>query len=132
MCAAIVGAGLITTALESCGSAIPLYKATIDNYLIKVPLTSFTAQHKMVTVRNNKLSFDVLLIKLTDTAYRALYMKCTHRDNPLTANEKGLYCDAHGSAFDLEGNVTKEPAERPLKKFNTTVVENFVVIDLKS
>lgn len=132
ICGALATAGFITTVLESCGTSIPLYKATIDNYLINVPLSSFKENHKMITVRNNKLKYDVLLIKLSETEFRALYMKCTHRDNQLIVNDKGLFCDAHGSSFDLEGNVNKEPAERPLKKFTTTVADNFVVIDLKS
>jgi Rieske Fe-S protein len=86
----------------------------------------------MVLVRNPKLEFDILLIRINENSYNALLMKCTHQDNALTANKSGLYCSAHGSTFDLEGNVTKEPALTPLKKFKTEVSNSSVTINLGS
>jgi cytochrome b6-f complex iron-sulfur subunit len=59
-------------------------------------------------------------------------MKCTHQDNPLTVNSTGLYCTAHGSTFDLQGNVTKEPALHALKKYKTELNESSIVINTLS
>jgi Rieske Fe-S protein len=59
-------------------------------------------------------------------------MKCTHQDNPLTATQTGFFCSAHGSTFDLKGNVTKEPALRPLKKYTTEIKESSILINTKS
>jgi cytochrome b6-f complex iron-sulfur subunit len=43
-----------------------------------------------------------------------------------------LYCSAHGSTFDLQGNVTHEPASRPLKQYRTEKVNNEIIIYLQS
>lgn len=121
-------AGLITLGtLEAC-STLPLYKATLVNGKIDVP-ESTMAEGKPVIVRHKDLDFDVLLLK-NSNGYKALYMKCTHEDAPLVATESGLYCNMHGSAFNLEGAVTKEPATKPLASFETTVANNLITINI--
>jgi cytochrome b6-f complex iron-sulfur subunit len=57
-------------------------------------------------------------------------MKCTHQDQPLVSSGKSLYCNSHGSQFDLEGKVIKDPASRPLRKFVTAVEGEQVLIQL--
>ncbi len=59
-------------------------------------------------------------------------MKCTHRANPLTATKDGLYCPAHGSRFDLNGNVTEQPATEPLKQFKTSINQTSVIVNTNS
>jgi cytochrome b6-f complex iron-sulfur subunit len=46
----------------------------------------------------------------------ALSLVCTHLGCTLNVTDKGLSCPCHGSLFDLDGNVLKGPAERPLQK----------------
>jgi len=132
LCSAIVAGSFIATALNSCGTTMQIYKATVDNKLLNIPIASFKKKNKMLIVRSKELDFDILLIKVSESEYRALLMKCTHRENPLTANDKGLYCASHGSTFDLSGNVIKEPAIKPLKKFQTTISGNDIIINLNS
>lgn len=109
--------GWLTTQLSSC-APIPVIKAGNEKGIMTVPLASFTEKNKMVIVRDGQLEFDILVVKSVDR-FQALQMKCTHQDNPLTVNPSGLFCSAHGSTFDLNGNVTKEPALKPLKKYKT-------------
>jgi Rieske Fe-S protein len=59
-------------------------------------------------------------------------MKCTHQENALTATPEGLHCSAHGSSFDLEGRVTKEPALAPLQRFAVKLENDHLSINLKS
>jgi Rieske Fe-S protein len=131
LCLGIVGLSALTTQLAGC-APMPIYKGESVNGLITVPFTSFTETNKIVIVRNVHLDWDIVLVKVSDTEYQAVQMKCTHQDNPLTATQSGFFCSAHGSTFDLKGNVTKEPALRPLKKYVTEIKETAVLINTKS
>jgi Rieske Fe-S protein len=122
--------GWLTTQLSAC-TPIPVIKASDEKGTMTVPLSSFTEKNKMVIVRSGELEFDILVVKSAN-AYHALQMKCSHQDNPLTANASGLFCSAHGSTFDLEGNVTKEPALKPLKKYKTEWNASSVLIHTRS
>lgn len=132
-CKACAGAsvlGLLLTQMSAC-SSLPVYKTNLAAKTVDVPLTSF-AGSDLVIVRDMQTPFDILVVKKSDTEYNALYLKCTHRENPVSATKTGLYCPEHGSTFDLDGNVTKEPAPAPLKRFTTSLHEQAVTIDLGS
>lgn len=79
-----------------------------------------------------QVPYDILVVKKSDSDYNAIYMKCSHQENAVTATETGLFCSAHGSRFDLDGNVLKEPALQPLKKFKTEITGQTLVIDLNT
>lgn len=119
LCATVMAVGIVSSVITGCAS-LPIYKGAIDDRIINIPLTSF-AEGNMVIVRNNKLSADILIVKKSATESYALEMKCTHQDVGLSATTTGLYCTAHGSTFDIEGNVTKEPALKPLKRYKTEI-----------
>lgn len=132
-CTACLGTaflGFTFSQLTSC-SSLPIYKTNLSKKTVDVPLTSF-AESNLVIVRDMQVPYDVLLVKKSPEEYLALYMKCSHQENPVTATKTGLFCSSHGSTFDLDGNVTKEPAPAPLKKFKTTLTENSITIDLNS
>lgn len=132
-CTACLGTaflGLTFSQLTSC-SSLPIYKTDLSKQAVTVPVTSF-GESNIVIVRDMQVPFDILLVKKSDEEYKALYMKCSHQETPLTATKTGLYCSGHGSSFDLDGNVTKEPALKPLKNFKTEIVNNQITIDLNS
>ncbi|MCC6290124.1 MAG: Rieske (2Fe-2S) protein [Chitinophagaceae bacterium] len=125
-CAAIMGAGLL---LESCGSSMHMYKAQVNDKKIVVPLHEFPADKNMIVVRSKDMENDILLVK-KDDHYNALYLQCTHEGVGLSATDKKIVCTAHGSVFDFDGNVLKEPALKPLKMFKTSVIDNSLIISL--
>lgn len=129
LCISVIGLGAVASQLSSC-SPMPVFKGEVDKNSITVPLSFFTEVNNMLVVRNNKLAYDILLVKLEDGSFSALEMKCSHQDNPLTANKTGLFCSAHGSTFDFAGKVTKEPALEPLKKYKTETNTLYVQINL--
>ncbi len=129
LCAGIAGLGIPTTQLTGC-APMPIFKAEIKKNSVQVPLSSFIESNNMITVSINQMEFNILLIKKFDGNFAALEMKCSHQANPLTAGKTGLYCSTHGSAFDLEGNVTKEPALLPLKIYKTELNNSSVEIFL--
>jgi nitrite reductase/ring-hydroxylating ferredoxin subunit len=111
----VCATGLLSQ-LNSCAPALPTFKTKISGQSINVPISFFETSN-LAIVRDNQAEFDILLVKKNEELFEAIYMKCSHRENPLTATETGLYCSAHGSVFDLDGNVKKEPATAPLQKF---------------
>ncbi|MFZ6010997.1 MAG: ubiquinol-cytochrome c reductase iron-sulfur subunit [Bacteroidota bacterium] len=132
-CAACLGSaflGLTFTQLTSC-SPFPVYKTALTSKSVSIPVSSF-AESNLVIVRDMQVAYDILLVKKSESEYNAIYMKCSHQENPVTATKNGLFCSSHGSRFDLDGNVTKEPALEPLKKFKTSIDDNQITIDLNS
>jgi cytochrome b6-f complex iron-sulfur subunit len=129
-CIGIAATGFLSSALSSCAPAFPVFKAKFDKGLIQVPVTSFETSN-LIIVRDLQMDFDILLVKKSAADYQALYMKCSHQANPLTATSSGLFCSAHGSSFDLDGNVRTEPANGPLQKFKTELNDNIITINFK-
>ena len=122
-----VGAGV--SLLSSCSTA-KVATGSSEKGVLRIDATQFTADTKSLLVRDKQLEFDILLVKINETRYRALYMQCTHENNPLTYNSKGIYCLSHGSEFDMEGTVTLGPAASNLKQFPTQIENNFITIKI--
>jgi Rieske Fe-S protein len=122
--------GVAFSQLTSC-SSLPIYKTSLAQKKVDVPVTEFVESNLLI-VRDMQVPFDILLVKKSDEEYRAIYMKCSHQENQVTATKTGLFCSSHGSRFDLDGNVLKEPALTPLKRYKTEVKDNIVSIDLNS
>lgn len=123
------GAGISLLSLSSCSST-KVATAANEKGVLRIEASQFTADTKSLLIRDKQLEYDVLLIKITETSYRALYMQCTHENNPVTYNSKGIYCLSHGSEFDMEGTVTLGPASRNLKQFPTQFENNSITIKI--
>jgi len=119
------GAGV---SLVSCGAAsVGVYKALSDKNKIIVPVSAFAEGKKSVIVSSGKLEYNVALIKDKET-YQAIYMQCTHQDNPVIFGGKTFLCNSHGSTFDINGYPTKSPATEPLKKLKVEVSADNIYI----
>ncbi len=126
-CAGIaIGANL----LEGCSATMPLVKVESDGHVMRIPLTHFATNDKVIA-RTPQLPDDVLIIKHADGSFTSLYLRCTHRDQPLTATSTGLHCPSHGSRFAMDGSVQQGPADKPLRTFNTTADAANVIVDLR-
>lgn len=129
-CLGLALSGAVISLFEGCAT-MPVYKVKPVNNVLSIPVAQF-AETKMVLARTSQLDYDVLVQKRDDGTYTAIYMRCSHQDQPLNATATNLYCTAHGSTFDLDGNVTKEPANNPLRQFKTTVENQLVNIYIKT
>jgi Rieske Fe-S protein len=127
MCLA-VGAGMAIGSLSSCAT-LPVYKTTITNNRISVPVSLFT-QSDFQIIQSKGFYYSIALRKEPGGDYTAFLLRCTHADNQLTPTGNGFTCSLHGSAFNKEGQVTKGPAERPLKKYQTEVISDQIIIQL--
>lgn len=65
------------------------------------------------------LDVPVVLINLDGASFRALSGVCTHLGCNVRPSGRFLQCPCHGSTYDLEGQVTRGPAEQPLRMFET-------------
>ena len=128
-CAAVAGAGVLATLLDGC-SSIPVVKASPSNNNLSVPVSAFKEGVPYITVRRPNLEPDILLVKKKDGTYNALLMVCTHEEQPLSVGGNTINCAAHGSTFDLDGNVTHAPAAKALTRFAATVEGETILIHL--
>ena len=129
-CAGFAAMNVLGSLLEGCKPSDLIYVAENNSEKISVPLEKL-ADKKYLVVRSPRLEFDMLLVRENETTYHTLAMQCTHRRQPLVVTSTGLVCKEHGSRFDLEGNVTQDPATEPLFKFRTELNSNDVTIFLK-
>ncbi len=123
-----VGTGTMITALSSC-SSLPIYKTISAENKISVPVFLFENSSIQI-VRSKGFEYDIALQKNSNQNYTAFEMRCTHADNQIAATGNGFTCLLHGSKFNNQGIVTKGPAEQPLKKYTTEILNNHIIIHL--
>jgi Rieske Fe-S protein len=76
----------------------------------------------------------ILVIHARDGGLYAVSSRCTHLgcDVGYEKNVDRIVCPCHGSEFALDGGRVKGPAKRPLRRYDVTLDEDRVVIDLSS
>jgi Rieske Fe-S protein len=134
---ACLSGSVITTLFQSCSSSHYYADSDLIENSLRVSQTAFTQDkkgqaidRKYVLVKSDKLNFPIYLYKRNDTEYSALWMECTHQGAELSAHGEYLTCPSHGAEFDKEGNVTQGPAQKNLRKFKTTLQDQFIYIQL--
>jgi nitrite reductase/ring-hydroxylating ferredoxin subunit len=120
--------GLIVTSLSSCTAPPMLDAAVIDNR-ITVPHSAFARSDYQI-LRPSGLLFDIGLHRESDGTFRALLLQCTHASTQLTPTGDGYTCPAHGSTFDVEGRVTRGPAQLPLRELPTEQSQDTIIVRL--
>ncbi|MCU0430952.1 MAG: Rieske 2Fe-2S domain-containing protein [Cytophagaceae bacterium] len=134
---ACVGGLGISALLQSCTTSQYFAGNELTGSHLKILQTEFTLDKKgqpvnrsYVLVKSEKLNFPIYLYKLSETDYSALWMECTHQGAELSAHGDYLTCPSHGSEFDRLGNVTQGPAQNNLRKFKTSIENQFILIHL--
>ena len=85
----------------------------------KLPFNSaYLIKDKQIGILNGKEGITVLSIA------------CTHLGCVLNVENDKFICPCHGSTFDLQGNVLKDPALKPLKHIDYTIQFNNIIIHL--
>jgi len=128
-CAGLAAFSVLGPLLEGCAPSDLIYKTQRQDGIITVPLLNLEGK-KYLIIREPQLEYDLLLVKDSEIDFHALAMQCTHRQQPLVVTSTGLFCNEHGSRFDLNGKVLQDPAIRPLLKFTTELREKNIVIHL--
>ncbi len=121
-------AGFLAAQLHGCSPAsFPIFKTGVTDKKVTVPLSLFEKSSLQI-VRPDQMFYDIAVQKREDNTYSAILLLCTHQQNQLTVTGSGYSCALHGSTFDKNGNVLKGPAEVALQRFNTTVVNDNLII----
>jgi len=120
--------GMLMNFISACASS-QIFKTSIDDKKIQVPISLFT-QTPLLIVRPKEFGYDIALRKESNEVFTALLLQCTHADNPLLSTGNGFQCNLHGSRFDINGKVTKGPAELSLTKFKTEILFDQIIIHL--
>ncbi len=127
-CAMVAGFGFLLSQ-ESCSTPSTAMKVAASGGEFSIPLSSFGDQ-KTLLVREASMKNDILLVRQPGGEVHALLMKCTHQGGSLNMKQGVLVCPRHGSHFDLEGDVVKSPAKKPLHKFPSRVEGENVLIKI--
>ncbi len=128
-CLGFSALGLLEFQLTGCKAPYQLIQSNLVDGKVIIPIESFL-NDSMVVVRVKKLEHDLLVIKNSEEKFNTIYLQCSHQNNPLVVTKSELFCSAHGSSFDLEGNVKKAPAINSLTKFKTTRITDKIYVDL--
>lgn len=75
----------------------------------------------------------ILFARRSKTQVDGFCGRCSHADAMLEYkhDKDRLYCPEHGSEFDMEGQVLKGPADRPVCKYQTTVKDEKILLSLE-
>ncbi|MEQ8553186.1 MAG: Rieske (2Fe-2S) protein [Cyclobacteriaceae bacterium] len=133
-CLALLGG---STLLESCVGTKYLH-VPLEGEFLTVPVGAFANTskgnqgfRKYIVIHNDQLQYPICVYRLSEAAYTALLMKCTHQGTELQVFGDRLQCPAHGSEFTNTGSVQNGPADSPLRTFPVRIESNTLKIDLK-
>lgn len=129
--------GLAAVWMQGCSKAY-YASATAIGKQLKVALSEFSTIDKsgntvfrsFVLVRDERLNFPIVIYRLDEKNYKALYTECTHRGCELNTAPNGMQCPCHGSEFSKEGKVLSPPAERDLISFPVSLEKDFITIEI--
>lgn len=103
---------------------------TTDEAVLKVDEKSPLNKVGGFDVIETKAAGRVIIVRTADMGFSAYSARCTHKGGKIKYDEKTgqLFCPSHGSRFDLQGQVVKGPATKPLQTF---AAQNEIVVTLK-
>lgn len=135
-CIACIGGSVLSTILSACQTT-SYVTGTIDPKGISVALSEFiysknneSLTRQYIIVNHETLEYPIYLYRIADDRYSALWMKCTHQGSELQAAGDHLYCTSHGSEFDKMGKVSQGPAEKNLRTFPVSILNDKIFIEL--
>ena len=113
----------MTTGLPGCAT-VPVYPGSLSGgriVLQRQKLDEAMAAKRVVRLSAPGFDGTILLVKAESGEYRALDATCTHQGCQVRPTGSGLTCPCHGSSYNLDGEVVRGPAQKPLQRYNTEV-----------
>jgi len=113
----------VTTGLPGCAT-VTVYPGSLSGgriVLQRPELDEAMAAKRVVRLSAPGFDGTILLVKAESGEYRALDATCTHQGCQVRPTGSGLTCPCHGSSYNLDGEVVRGPAQKPLHYYNTEV-----------
>lgn len=134
---ACLGTLTITPLLTGCSTSKILSGEIIESEII-IDLKEFEIFknekknfEKKVIIQNKNLKYPIMVTRLNEMEYFAIYLQCTHQGVELQVLGDTLFCSAHGSEFSNKGIVEVGPAETNLRIFPVKIESKKLKISLK-
>ena len=129
VCLALSSGFVLSAILSACKTPMGLVKTSAVDNNVLIALSEFdNSGFKLARVSN--YDYDLAIQKLPDGSFETLVLECTHAGQPLTKTGNSYYCTLHGSQFSHEGKVMKGPADKNLKKLQSTITKDHLSIHL--
>lgn len=131
-----VTAGILAAAaLPGCAS-VAATRVAPSGGAVRLPIQNFPQLAQpggYAKIQPEGAATPIYVLALQDSQYAALSPICTHLGCTVNIEGAHLVCPCHGSTYDRAGHVLRGPAERPLKRFPTTLTsdEAALVIQLE-
>jgi cytochrome b6-f complex iron-sulfur subunit len=134
-CQSSLGIAVLSAGLAGC-TTVYFAKTQMLKDQIVVPKSEFIFKKKeeiktrnYVFIKSDNQKYPICLYKINDN-YVAYWTECMHQGCEVEVQGNRFVCPCHGSTYDLEGRVTKGPAEKNLKSFKTSSDNENIYITL--
>lgn len=113
------GTGLLAVGFPGCAGVLSYRAALVDG---RVPLDlakleMAMGEERAILIRAIGLPEPIFLSLQSDGSFWAVGAMCTHLGCTVKPGSRFFICPCHGSTFDLEGNVVRGPAQKPLNRY---------------
>ena len=124
------GTGLLAGGLSACSAVATFQARLVKGRIIAAhaELEEIFRVDHVALVTAAGLPEAIILIRMDEDSYRALGARCTHLGCQVRPGKHSLRCPCHGAVFDLEGNVVRGPARKPLPRYELEVKETTLEI----
>ncbi len=104
-----------------------------DKMVTRNKVINTKRNYSLIFNPNDKISFqEDFIIVNTGDKLKVLSSRCTHLGCKINHEYNlQLLCPCHGSSFDLEGNVVKGPAVKPLQLYDYKLDKDTNIISVK-
>lgn len=130
---AAIGAVVVAAGCGQQGSSLPTATTSSCGTGECIDLTN-TANKELASAGGAMLvdmaGDTIMVVRISDTQVVALSAICTHAGCSMDyiASQKLLDCACHGSQFATDGSVLRGPANRPLRVYTVTLVNNMITV----
>jgi cytochrome b6-f complex iron-sulfur subunit len=125
---AVAVAGSLGLSLSGC-IGFHYVNATVSGSLLRVRRDDF-GHDPFVLVDVPGVPLPLYLYRHSDGSITAVSTRCMHLGCQVEPAVGHLVCPCHGSEYANDGSILKGPTQLPLRRFQTRVDGNDVVVDL--